>query len=284
MDHLRAIFQLKIKPMTRARFYSVAVGIGLTVALVLIVFQPFGTYTFDHQSKYLILMGYGIVISLAALVLYEFLTLIRPSIFKSATWTFGREMALIFGFFLFSVVMSYFYHHQVIGGRLSLKGFMYFFTFASSVGLIPLCFVFLFAYQKAKAQLLMEGNIESPQEEALVHLEGANKNESILVKSSQLILLTSSDNYVEIILAKDGRSQKHLIRSTLSNLTEQLGDHAHFYRVHRSYLINTSYQISLSGKSPAYVLHFADFPELGEIPVARQNVESLKKIIAEKPL
>ena len=54
-----------------------------------------------------------------------------------------------------------------------------------------------------------------------------------------LILLKAADNYVEVIFLQEDKIEKSLIRSTLSNIEEQLGEH--LIRLHRSYLVNPTY-------------------------------------------
>lgn len=291
MEKLQFILNLPKTAQPRIYYYTVAFLCGLAVALLLILFQPFGTYTFQHELKYLILGGYGLVIFMSILVCYEAVWLLLPQHTNSTAWNLGKEFSFILFFFTFAVTACYFYHHLVIGSHLSFKGFFLFFFFATSVGIIPIGFIFLWSYQKAKSAMIKEKAIEAFKSEhrflahePILRLEGTNKNELVKFIKSELLLIASSDNYVEIVLSKGGKTQKHLLRATLSNISEQLVEQKDIVRIHRSYLINATNSLTLGGKAPAYFVTFDDYPALGEIPVSRQQIEIVRQIIADKLL
>ncbi|MCB0649063.1 MAG: LytTR family transcriptional regulator [Saprospiraceae bacterium] len=268
-----------------------AVFVGLGVALLLIMFQPFGTYSFQHEFKYLILAGYGVVIFLIAIIVYEAVILIIPKYVQEDGWTIGKEFLLTLVFFFLSVFSSYIYHHLVVGSSLSFSGFMGFFIFAVSVGIIPLGFIFFWSYSQAKAKIIEKKAIETFKAETgitapepVIHLEGSNKNEFVKFLKSELLLISSSDNYIELILAKGGSIEKHLLRATLSSTSEQLAEHQDLVRIHRSFLINTTKLLTLGGKAPAYYVTFDEYPALGEIPVSRQQIDVVRQCIADKLL
>ena len=291
MEKLKEIFQLPKQATSRDKFYSMALFIGLGVALLLIMFQPFGTYSFQHEFKYLILAGYGVVIFLIAIIVFEAVILIIPKYVQEDGWTIGKEFLLTLVFFFFSVFSSYIYHHLVVGSSLSFSGFMGFFIFAVSVGIIPLGFTFFLSYSQAKAKIIEMKAIEAFKAETgitvpeqVIQLEGSNKNEFVKFLKSELLLISSSDNYIELVLAKGGAIEKHLLRATLSSTSEQLAEHQDLVRIHRSFMINTTKLLTLDGKAPAYYVTFDEYPALGEIPVSRQQIDVVRQRIADKLL
>jgi DNA-binding LytR/AlgR family response regulator len=63
-----------------------------------------------------------------------------------------------------------------------------------------------------------------------------------------------------IHLDKNGKVTKHMLRSSLSKLAEQIEDQD-ILQVHRSYLVNFENVLALSGKSPNYVLELKNLKE-----------------------
>ena len=138
-------------PPSRSEFYRQALLIGLGVFAVLAVFQPFGTYVFEHDLKYLLLAGYGLLIPLTGVALREIIALIKPEFFDRAHWTFRRELVLTGLFLLGGVVMSYFYHHLAIGGRLSVRGFFWFVFFALTTVSLPMALLLAWRQTRRRA-------------------------------------------------------------------------------------------------------------------------------------
>ena len=83
-------------PKPNLLFYiKIALGIAFGVAFILIVFQPFGTASFQHRYKTWILLGYGVVISISLAIFYSIVHLILGK--KGADrWTIFQEVILFF--------------------------------------------------------------------------------------------------------------------------------------------------------------------------------------------
>lgn len=276
------------RPPTRAEFYRMATLIGLAIFAVLAVFQPFGTYIFEHNLKYLVLAGYGLLVPLAALVIRESIALWRPDYFSPARWTFRRELGLTGLLVLLSIVASYFYHHLAIGGRLSAAGFLVFMAYALTTALLPLAVLVIWRFFEVKSHLVASEFSEKlarmpVSSDPTLVLLGENKFEKLTLLRPELLYLRAADNYVEIFLLKDGQVQRLMLRATLAAIVQQLEGQDSFQQVHRSYVLNFEHRLRLEGKSPAYNLVFEKAPEAGSVPVSRAFIGAVREILSAKP-
>lgn len=286
-------FQTKLldtatEPPSRVALYRQSVWIGAGVFAVLAVFQPFGTYVFQHELKYLVLAGYGLLVPLTAFVLRESLALFRPAFFAPGAWTFRRELVFSGVFLLAAVVLSYFYQRLALGGRLSWIGFFSFIFYASLIAVLPLSFFLVWRFFEVKNRIMSQALAEkiadaTPPSPPMVRLQGENKHEQLTLVRSEILYLRAADNYVEIFLQKNGQTQRLLLRGALSALLLQLEKTGPFQQVHRSFVVNLEPPVRLDGKSPNYFLVFDHAPDAGAIPVSRSAVAELRALLAAKP-
>ncbi|MCC7506892.1 MAG: LytTR family transcriptional regulator [Saprospiraceae bacterium] len=277
------------RPPTRTEFYRMAALIGLAIFAVLAVFQPFGTYVFEHERKYLVLAGYGLLVPLAGFVIRESIALLRPDFFSPARWTLRRELGLTGMFVLASIVASYFYHHLAIGGRLSVAGFFSFMVYALTTALLPLALLVIWRFFEVRSHLVASEFSEKlagmpPAADPTIVLQGENKFEKLTLLRPEILFLRAADNYVEIFLLKDGQVQRLMLRATLAAIVQQLEEQQQsFQQVHRSYVLNFEHRLRLEGKSPAYCLVFEKAPEAGSVPVSRAFIADVRAILSAKP-
>lgn len=274
-----SIFDTPVHQPGRLKFYATAASIGLAVFLVLAVFQPFGTYVFEHRFKILILAGYGLLIPLAAAAVREVLVWLFPRFWARGAWTLRREFTVYLLLTLTSIIASYFYHHLVIGSRLSVTGFFGFLMYAAMTAAFPLALLFIFRYFETKQ---MSPAQQSPSGLATITLRGENKRDILTVFKNDLLYLRGADNYVELFLWKNDRTERLLLRGSLAAMLAQLEHDPDFLQVHRSYIVNFSQPVRLEGKSPAYMLLF-DHATVEPAPVSRANVAPVREILARKP-
>lgn len=115
-------------------------------------------------------------------------------------------------------------------------------------------------------------------EDGAFTLNGEGK-ESIAIQLDQIIYFQSSDNYVDIYLAKEMNPGKRIIfRCTLKSIEEQLADFPQFIRIHRSFLVNTQYIAYSSGWNirKQIEMSFRDYQV--SIPVSRSYLETLTNL------
>ena len=97
--------------------------------------------------------------------------------------------------------------------------------------------------------------LEKSEEEQKITIAGSGNYEGFRLAFNQLIMITSADNYVEVIYTEDSTVKKHLIRNTLSAVASDLPQ---LLRVHRSFLINPDhykYVSSENGRFKITMIH-----------------------------
>ena len=267
------------KPSLRS-FLTVMGGISMTIVFILVVFQPFGTSTFDHPYKYWILIGYGVVTFLAGLVFYFFVSIITGER-RLNRWSVVDEVLFLFCIILICQVSCYLYWAGMFVGHLDWAQFLSFFKIASLISLVPVSVYLLFIYQKYK-EVTFVSNDESPiqktepeKDDKQLTIYGAGKNEKITLTPENLYLVKSEDNYVILFLNENGKIIKRMMRNTLSDIEQQIGNS--FLRCHRSFIINPSKIENIEGNITNMRISMATIDT--KIPVSRSMVEKVKLLI-----
>ena len=113
-----------------------------------------------------------------------------------------------------------------------------------------------------------------------IRIESDNGKEVFEEHLKNIILIQSASNYVEIFYREGAVVRKQMIRQTLSNVESRLTGFLNIIKCHRCCLVNIDQISRLTGISPNYTLESngLDF----RIPVARQNVARLRKLLSKK--
>lgn len=279
------LFEAPLRRSSRGEFYRVAAFIGLSVFLVLAVFQPFGTYNFRHNWKYLLLAGYGVVITLSTMAAWELVNWLFLRQSQNLQWTLRREFGLIAFVFFVSASATFFYQHVVLGGSISLIGYLLFMAIAAATSVFPLAILLTMRALQAKNNLekttWLAQNAKSDAPATLT-LRGENKHETLTFLKHELLFIRSADNYVEIFLLKNQAVQRLMLRIALSRLPAQLD--ADFLQTHRSYIVNLNQPLRLEGKSPNYQLAFENLPGAEPVPVSKTYLPEVRAALAKKPV
>ncbi len=271
-----------LRPNTSRDFYGGMTVLAVSVVFILILFQPFGTSSYQHSAKYIFLAGYGLVILVSAGLYYEVISRLKARWFTTQPWTLKNEFLFLFPLIVFSISATYLYHFIMIGGRLSWAGYFFYLGLALATTTFPLTLVLTARILGSKAWLAHKALAEGQQEvDRLLTLHGENSQDTFTCNRDELVYLQASDNYVECFLEKQEGLQRHVVRSTLKEMEDQLAGWD-FYRVHRSYLVNLDHIAGLAGRSPNYQLQMRQ-PDL-LIPISRRRINDIRKHLAARPI
>ncbi len=243
------------------------------------VFQPFGTAQFTHEYKRFILAGYGIVSTLAVAVYYG-LSLFVINRRLESRWTILHEAIDLFVGLIVSMAATYVYYAIVFGRPVSVAGLLNFLRVTCSVGFLPTLAVFIYLYNRYKGVIRSSLTVSKDQAEQIV-LNGTSKSETLVADIRSIIYIKADDNYVIIHINDEEKEQKHMIRSTLKLIYEQL-DNEIFYKCHRSYIINTRLINELLGNKNAAKVSLQHTSK--SVPISRSNYDYIKSYIAERDL
>jgi hypothetical protein len=278
------------KDTTIKRKLIFALLFGLFVFLFLFFFQPFGINEWVIQYKVLLLAGYGLITTIA--LLFHFLLVERmfPKWFAEENWKVWKEIIWVLWIIFFIGTCNLLYSKWQAGFSFTFMNFISYQWITLLIGLFPVIVGTLINYARLQAKNLkaaielnkvIEADVR-PMEiidgKSLIELTGEGARESIHLTLENILYIEAADNYVEVVWLENNMIQKKLLRNTLKNLEHTFSKMPQIFRCHRSFIINLTHVIKVSGNSQGYKLHFANLEK--EIPVSRQFNEIIREKIS----
>jgi len=275
-------------PETTRRTFLTSLGAGVFIGVFLVVFQPFGAYTWQSPLKIPVLAGYGAVTFVVLWFNGYALTRLFPDFFREERWTVGREIILI-GFHIVSIgVANYGYGGLVFGGfargRFEVTHLVFMILATGLIGLFPATGITAFKYLRHLSRYAQPPQPAplTPIQQAddarqVIELVAENGKDRLTLPLADVFYLESADNYSEIVFAKAGTVKKELLRGSLSRFEAQVPPGV-VVRCHRSYLVNLHRVRRVSGNAQGYKLHLEGLET--PVPVARAYSEVVKSLRA----
>lgn len=268
-------------PPTWGRSLRLATGIGAFIAVFLMIFQPFGLEQIPSQFRLLYILGYGGITFTAILLFQMGVKQIFPGFFKEESWTTGKEMIENLGILLLIGMGNYSYTLIIGGAFWSFSNFIFLLMATMAVGIFPITVLVFLSYAKVLKNNLMEAQkmemaIQKrplTTEAAIVSISSKYQQEDLSLPLSELLWISSADNYAEVVGVRDGKVKKSLVRTTLSELEESLSTKG-ILRTHRSYMVNLNQVIHIKGNAQGYQLFFKGFEQA--VPVSRKYAPQVK--------
>ena len=280
---LQKPYPYDLSPKTRV---SVALVFSAFVVLFLFVFQPFHISNFKEHTL-IVSVGYGLVC--LSIMLFLNLVFVRffPVYFDESSWTTGKEIfwtlvnvsMIGLGNFLYSTAINI--------TPFSLKGILLFQFFTLAVGAFPLIISALLNQVKLQKRYELSSNLINSQlqeqsetasstnqveTQEIITLPSQYAQENLVIDSQALVFIRAADNYIEVFYKSNSNLQKVMLRNSLKAVAEILHQ-PHFFRCHKSYLVNLNHVIEVTGNAQGYKLRLANFSEI--IPVSRSNGDFL---------
>lgn len=203
---------------------------GLIISLWLVAFlvliAPFDAGELPLHIRAQILPFYGVI----SLVSYIMVIPAQNYFYKKLSyWNIVSELLFITVFNLFCFIGTYaYYKSSVINGEYGFAKF-------TLEVYLPIFFVLLIII--IFARWFFNYKVSDPNSDRII-LTGENKLDILKMNPSDLISISSADNYIEVNYLKGGKLQKKLLRKTLKNISEEM---PFLLKVHRSHLINPSH-------------------------------------------
>lgn len=265
----------------RKLFLSISFGVFLFV----LFFQPFPLDQFDFNNRLLIVAGLGAIVFLfMALVRAAFLWIIQ---YENPTTPERVFLSYLGGFIILvlSSVAFAFYLRYV--GSVNI-------TFYTMFKIVLICLFPPVALgitdelKELRQQINLLTNKKEINQEQVNKYEddylpksidfmSENNSENLYLQISDVALIKSADNYVEIEFMDDNRLRKKLMRNTLKNIEQQLRPYPNFIRCHRICIVNTHYIEKLHRQFNNHWLTIRGSED--KIPISRQYLLKLKEVI-----
>ncbi len=255
----------------------IAVSYGIYSALIVFFFDSFSFVNPAPAS----VLGYVSLIGFVSLVEFVLLELVRVQMLN------GKNFRGLFvsSFHISGLVASCCCWLMFHGEESSW--FLFITTFLVSALLPAMIVVLYFIFNEAKLKISTKEILVEEKSEIeyvpLFCLESETGKTLLKLPIDQLICFEANDNYVIIYyFDKSNNVKKMMERFSLKKMEEILSlENTKFERVHKSFLINPSRLIAISGKAQAYKLELQGLESL--IPVSRSySINLLEQKLIEK--
>ena len=264
-------------------FDIILVGIFVTLFLYLLTPFEIGTYP---GSNFLLCVGYGIITIIISSAYDLFITKILKIEKDIPSWTFKKWIFNVIGLITSIAVGNYLFTLFISNGLLfSFEMFSQIVMGTWIVGLLPIMFSgMMIQLRDYKANQIHASNITSnlssaneplptPTSQPLT-IFSSNKKNKLEVELENLLFVEAMQNYVSIDFLKEKKVEKEILRTTLSNVSQQLKDTV-IIRCHRSYLVNPNQIQNVEGNAQGLKLTLRHLNNQF-IPVSRKFISALK--------
>ncbi|MDV7185690.1 LytTR family DNA-binding domain-containing protein [Lutibacter sp. TH_r2] len=257
-------------------------AISSSVAFFVLIFKPFPLDHINYDNRILFIIGFGIIIFFTILVV----RILYPGLIYNLAHNIKRPILSSYnkGFIIWLLSSGLFSIYLMYPGSVYLTTFLVF-----KVALICLVppLILMFYDRKMElllqnASLLLEKNkcqkqvnkFNKEHNNIIIDFNSINNNEKISLLITDILLINSADNYIEIHYKEGEIIKKKLLRNTLKNIRLQLKAYQNFVRCHRRYIVNSDYIEKLNGNCNHHELFLKEFLE--PIPVSRQYFYKVK--------
>jgi len=126
----------------------------------------------------------------------------------------------------------------------------------------------------------IDKNESIAKDESTLEFRSVNASERLKLKSRDLIVIRSAENYVEFSYRDGDSIKKKLLRTTLRSVEEQLSSHSSFVRCHRNSIVNMSLVSNLQRSQGGFKLVIGHYNE--DLAVSRQYLLQVRQAIENK--
>jgi DNA-binding LytR/AlgR family response regulator len=261
-------------------------SISFCVFLFILFFQPFPPKDFTFNNYLIFVVGLGAIVFFSIVIVRTIL----PGIIGEAEDDDNKQKVLptyFKGFMIFIISALAFEFYLAYVGSVKINFFISFkvVLVCLSTPLILEVHDSLKSLRQQNEMLirekkLIQKQIEKFQEEYLnksVEFVSENTNDNFSLLIAEIAFVRSADNYVEIVFTEGTVFRKKLIRNTLKNVEQQIGQYTNFLRCHRTCIVNVHFIEKLIREKENYWLSVKGFNE--QLPVSRQHLLKLKESI-----
>lgn len=227
----------------------IALLISIWLVVFLIVIAPFDIADLPLGIRLQLMPFYGVITFIG----YMALVPMQNWIFRKGNqWTLWYEITFIFIFNLIVLALSYaYYKSDIMNGSYPVVQFVFQVYY-------PIFFVLIFIIVFLRWYLFK--TTKPGTKETKITLAGENRLDILRIEWTDLIHITSADNYVEVSYMIEDVLHKKLLRTTLKKVLNQ---EPRLLKVHRSHLINS--------------VHFIDWKDSNTINITQMEVPVSKR-------
>ena len=279
MNELASFFNLAKKNF--GLFITISFGIFLFV----LFFQPFPTAHFDFNNYLVFLGGLSMIVFILLIIVKVMLHFLFQSTDDAEIQPPLPHFLSNFMLFILCSVTFAFYLRYVGSVHIS------FFIMVKICVICLVAPVTLWLYDLIgklktynitliKEKKHIQKQLEKYEEDYLnktVDFVSENGKELFPLLISDVVLIKSADNYVEVIYKELDGFKKKLIRNTMKGIEQQIKMYSNFIRCHRACIVNTHFIENLHKNYSSYYLSLRKYEE--KMPVSRQYLMKIRELV-----
>ncbi len=274
------MFLNKSFPYTVSSRVHIFIGLclGLFILFILFYLEPFNSGSSNFSFKTFYLSVYGLITFTTYFILHLFSSVYHK---KNKIWNLFEEIIFCLTFITISIFIAFFYTEIIINknpNRVNLQHFLGWFKAIFS-GFGILLFVTTILLRKQYSKTVIENEPKKLKKENSnntknITLTGSLKKESFIINKTILVYIKSENNYVSILYFEENLLKEKLLRSTLANIKKQLPS---FIQIHRSYIVNPNFMLSLKGNKQNAKLHLKNTER--SIPISQSFFDTINTLL-----
>lgn len=265
--------------------------VSMGFVLIVLYIQPFGINFLRSEHDGYFVFGTGVITAGVLFVNTAILPSFLPRLFTPRRWTIRKE--IIWNSWMFFNLFSLFVLMAWIARQMNFTILPLLRT--GSLAMLPLLLFNIISYNRAlllkltnvidsgksifKEEVRETEIAESSalaQHDPIFSVLAENGTDRFEKKSSQVLCIRSSGNYIEIFSLDDKKSlKKILFRQSLINTERTLDQNSQFKRCHRCWIVNTEKITAITGNAKGYQLDLegCDF----KVPVSKNHSAQFRK-------
>lgn len=259
------------------------------ILLFLLLFKPFGVYDPELKMHYLFICffhAFG-----PSIILFSYFKILNH--FKKAAnqikWTLLKEYIHI-GIVLILIGTSSFLMRDLLYNNPNNWSWNYFFEEIRNCLIAGIFFYFFirlasfyFESKKGSPFVLQFIPLAIEREKTILKsnlfISTQVKQDDFSLEIDQLLFAKADGNYIELTKSNNNQITTEVKRISLTQFETQILDYPHFFRCHRTYLVNMFKVEKVSGNSQGYLLSFNETDI--KIPVSRKQIDSFNSYYQE---
>ena len=246
-------------------------GLGFVCSLFVIFFKPFGIENTSGVWYYnLYILSIGVLLSLSIIIVEWLIPLALPKLFRN--WTIGKGL-IWYTLVVLVIGAIVFIYKSYLGGYRDFTVQEYFFVIGRTFLIsLTVSFFIIGLYQFINRKSIANISINEN------YLVTSQNGKPLQLRLSDILYISSDDNYVNIHYNSEKGRQKLLFRSSLKNVESQIVNPiSPMHRCHRKYIINIKYFEIEKTTSRNMTIRLKTYDDI--IPVSSQYIESIKSLL-----
>lgn len=271
-------------PITR-KAWRISIIAVLIVFFLLFLFQSIPNTSFT--TRFFIILGFALVTGIITLLLQIVPPLLFKGFYSEDNWTVGKQILQTMIILLFIGIGNFLYA-WFISGHYSISLFFSYVISTFLVGIVPAIIITIYTQNTILKKNLQEASILNKQllplqdtlksdlktDTQIISLGGTIKD-AVELNINEILYIESIKNYCSIFYVFNNELINKRIRSTLSQIEENLLPYPFIIRCHRAFMVNKNFIIQAEGNSQGYLLKLHITKSL--VPVSRSYTKAFRE-------